>query len=737
LNFSPLAQAQVTRFLLEAPRQIGETEHVALFREVSSLTREAIIRVTDVDTTPDYSDVIVESGQTAFTFGGIDYVFGGRLDSYVGPINDPFLNQPGNTFRGVTANGGYVTFYGAMVDSNEYLSIAPFAAISTKIGLFRANISGATPVIEAIAVHGEPINNFLFYIDQLFNTATWEINPYDTIPPGYRMNVPPRGMPLHGWVAPVSMNSNGYMAFRSEIMYAGEIHGAIFQHLDSPDRLGMIAVENVGDRPIHTGLFDIGDVVPQLLGPPVISDDQSVAFYSVQDDFYTGVFSTPGGPLGLHALMHGNSSGFEIGANLTINAPALIDPRSAGAEANQFAGFWFDQPSINCHGDIAFRTTVRFQSTDTEFIPCVVRWTKASGDFDLLFKKTDLLPPRVDGSPVVPAATLTTRLAKQDEPFSTFSRPKINGHGEVTVVAQISDSPIPNPDNDVEEALLLYDRNDQAWTLARTRSAQWQVIDPGPPSETYQIRAFGSYQDTASPSTKPAAPYFKNPQINDYGQVLVSLNTFRLSDDEQRNGIGHADAGSDFQIDRYNADLGTLIISGGSSQDGDRGFERAGGDAAFGALWVVDQAPVNFDPAHLVIGPDPTISVAYPDQLAACIADINRDGKVDTADLGMLVGQFGAQCPCTADLNGDGVVDTADLGILIGAFGQFCDGCADPQGSAPESLMAPPGAESPNPLLSEFGFSNSEDYSAWLETLTPAQLEAHLSDCLEIIRHAE
>lgn len=28
--------------------------------------------------------------------------------------------------------------------------------------------------------------------------------------------------------------------------------------------------------------------------------------------------------------------------------------------------------------------------------------------------------------------------------------------------------------------------------------------------------------------------------------------------------------------------------------------------------------------------------------------------------------------PCRADINGDGVVDTADLGILIGSFGTLC-----------------------------------------------------------------
>ncbi len=48
--------------------------------------------------------------------------------------------------------------------------------------------------------------------------------------------------------------------------------------------------------------------------------------------------------------------------------------------------------------------------------------------------------------------------------------------------------------------------------------------------------------------------------------------------------------------------------------------------------------------------------------------DLNGDGTVDTADLGILIGQFGTAGP-GADINGDGMVDTADLGILIGNFG--------------------------------------------------------------------
>lgn len=57
-----------------------------------------------------------------------------------------------------------------------------------------------------------------------------------------------------------------------------------------------------------------------------------------------------------------------------------------------------------------------------------------------------------------------------------------------------------------------------------------------------------------------------------------------------------------------------------------------------------------------------------------CPPDINGDGMVDTADLGLLIANFGGTPPFvpTADINGDGTVNTADLGILIGAFGSTC-----------------------------------------------------------------
>ncbi len=52
----------------------------------------------------------------------------------------------------------------------------------------------------------------------------------------------------------------------------------------------------------------------------------------------------------------------------------------------------------------------------------------------------------------------------------------------------------------------------------------------------------------------------------------------------------------------------------------------------------------------------------------ALLGDVNSDGRVDGADLGVLLGSWGPCSGCPADLNGDGTVDGADLGLLLGTW---------------------------------------------------------------------
>jgi hypothetical protein len=53
----------------------------------------------------------------------------------------------------------------------------------------------------------------------------------------------------------------------------------------------------------------------------------------------------------------------------------------------------------------------------------------------------------------------------------------------------------------------------------------------------------------------------------------------------------------------------------------------------------------------------------------ACPADLDHDGFVNGADLGAMLGAWGACSGCSADLDHDGFVNGADLGTMLGAWG--------------------------------------------------------------------
>ena len=63
------------------------------------------------------------------------------------------------------------------------------------------------------------------------------------------------------------------------------------------------------------------------------------------------------------------------------------------------------------------------------------------------------------------------------------------------------------------------------------------------------------------------------------------------------------------------------------------------------------------------------VSIALPG--IDCPGDFNNDGVIDTADLGILIAEFGT-AGVLADINSDNIVDTADLGTLVALFGAPC-----------------------------------------------------------------
>ncbi len=58
-----------------------------------------------------------------------------------------------------------------------------------------------------------------------------------------------------------------------------------------------------------------------------------------------------------------------------------------------------------------------------------------------------------------------------------------------------------------------------------------------------------------------------------------------------------------------------------------------------------------------------------PDAEPACVGDLNDDGLINSADLGLLLGSWGNAGDPAADLNDDAVVDSADLGLMLGLWG--------------------------------------------------------------------
>ena len=51
-----------------------------------------------------------------------------------------------------------------------------------------------------------------------------------------------------------------------------------------------------------------------------------------------------------------------------------------------------------------------------------------------------------------------------------------------------------------------------------------------------------------------------------------------------------------------------------------------------------------------------------------CLGDLNFDRVVDSADIGLMLGEWGVP-RSIADLDRNGTVDSGDLGLLLGAFG--------------------------------------------------------------------
>ncbi len=121
-----------------------------------------------------------------------------------------------------------------------------------------------------------------------------------------------------------------------------------------------------------------------------------------------------------------------------------------------------------------------------------------------------------------------------------------------------------------------------------------------------------------------------------------------------------------------------LVVAWGENHDGEMYYVRHGGGTGQGWLYRVVRDP-SADPLPDCNGngqPD-TCDIArgdsldlngngIPDECEPVPGDLNGDGIVDGADLGIMLGAWGECDGCDEDLNGDGTVDGGDLGVLLG-----------------------------------------------------------------------
>ncbi|MFO0874158.1 MAG: immunoglobulin domain-containing protein [Phycisphaerales bacterium] len=104
---------------------------------------------------------------------------------------------------------------------------------------------------------------------------------------------------------------------------------------------------------------------------------------------------------------------------------------------------------------------------------------------------------------------------------------------------------------------------------------------------------------------------------------------------------------------------------GGATSDTLVVANAAGGDAGAYDVVVTDACGETMSRTAVVI--------------VLCAADLDANGTVDSADLGVMLGAWGADS-ADADLNGDDAVDGADLALLLAAWGPCGDLAYHPSG---------------------------------------------------------
>ena len=160
------------------------------------------------------------------------------------------------------------------------------------------------------------------------------------------------------------------------------------------------------------------------------------------------------------------------------------------------------------------------------------------------------------------------------------------------------------------------------------------------------------------------------------GSFLVISNQargiYRYSATGARAGLWSVETGSMLNGAHSMCDAGdgrTILATAASSSSTVNGYNRTTGYTERTYRVYPTDAP---SATAIVVAPPSGTDVdgnLVPDECESTPADINGDGSVDSADLGILLSSWGACAGCAADVNGDGSVDSTDLGALLAAWG--------------------------------------------------------------------
>jgi hypothetical protein len=172
--------------------------------------------------------------------------------------------------------------------------------------------------------------------------------------------------------------------------------------------------------------------------------------------------------------------------------------------------------------------------------------------------------------------------------------------------------------------------------------------------------------------------------VQTLGVVLESQTTYTLRVLVGNIASGTAMSGDIFDLDGfpgYRVDLlagGVVVAQDDSSLSGsipEGEFALSSVSLSTGASHPQLGSPLGIRLVNLNVidprFPEANLEVDFDDvqletRSAGETADLNQDGVVDGADLGLLLAAW--ESP-SADLNGDGTTDGADLGLLLAAWG--------------------------------------------------------------------